>query len=337
MDDNQYVAEFNAQNPAAQVDIVPASNPAPEVAPASVAPQQAAAASEMFSLGEHQFPVNTEFGIPHGGTIKKVPYSTLINTYRQASHLEDKYKKFNTESEAFKTQQTDFQKYKGFHDKYGALQEWSESKPEEFKTIWDMYQNRGKHLLEAQLTPQQQLNQAQGQLQQGQSQGLAPEQLKPFIDKISQLESQVQEFSQFKGQFDQQQKTQKEQADVDFVKTEMKTFQSRYPEINLQEKDPDGVSLWARIIQHGVAAQIPTFKAAALDYLEDRVLDTVSSRARNQTVQGIKTAKANGEVARSSTPFNKGQSTPIDPKKVSWNDAGEMAKAQYAQLVAQGI
>ena len=328
--DEQYVAEFNASNPTTPVDATPAP-----AAPETSTPQ---APSEMFTLGEHKFPVNTEFNLTHGNQVKKVPYSTLINTYRQASHLEDKFKSFNKESEAFKAQQGEYQKLKEFHGKYGALQEWSEKNPQEFQTIWDLYQNKGKHLLSAQagLTPNQQLQQAQGQLQQGQAQGLNPEQLRPFVDKISALESQLGELTQFKSQFDQEQTRKQEQADVEFVRGEMKTFQTEFPEINLQEKDPDGVTLWAKIIRYGVDNKIPTFDAAAMSYLKPRIIDTVSSRARNETVKGIKTAKASGEVARSSTPFNQGQTKTIDPKKVSWSEAGQLAKQQYAQLIAQG-
>jgi hypothetical protein len=325
--DEQYVAELNAANPA----------PAAEVAPAPEAPTPEPQV-ETFALGDHKFPVNTEFNLTHGNQVKKVPYSTLVNTYRQASHLEDKYKKFNTESEAFKAQQAEYEKLKQFHGKYGALQEWSESKPEEFQTIWDLYQNKGKHLLSAQagLHPNQQLAHAEGQLAQGQAQGLSPEQLRPFVDKISALENQLGELTQFKSQFDNEQKQKQEQADVEFVRNEMKTFQTEFPEINLQEKDPDGVNLWAKIIKYGVDNKIPTFEASALAYLKPRIIDTVSSRARNETVKGIKTAKANGEVARSSTPFKQGQTKTIDPKKVSWSEAGELAKQQYAQLIAQG-
>lgn len=317
--DEQYVTEFNAQNTASPIDAGTTETPSsPNPAPSP--------AVEMFSLQDRQFPITEEFSIAHGGQIQKVPYSKLINAYRQSSHLEDKYKKFNTDSEAFKSQQAEHEKYKQFHTKYGALQEWSESKPEEFKVIWDLYENRNKHLLQNQVAP---LGQASEAPQNADA-------FKPFVEKISALESKLGELSSFKSEFDQQREKEKKQADIEVVREEMKTFQTRYPEINLQEKDPDGVSLWAKIIQNGVQHQIPTFKAAALDYLEDRIRETVSSRARNETVKGIKTAKASGEIARSSQPFQKGQSTPIDPKKVSWSQAGEMAKAQYAQLIAQG-
>lgn len=336
MTDDQYVAEFNEKNPSAPVDApAPAATQAPTPQQAPVTPDKAV---EMFELNGQRFPTSLEFKIPHGGSVKNVPYSTLMNTYRQATHLEDKYKSFNTEKSEFQKQIEEYQALKAQKEKFGALQDWSEKSPEEFKVIWDMYQNRNQHLLasKAGLTPQAQMQNAQAGLTQGQNQGLAPEQLRPFVEEISSLKKQLGEFSQFKSQFDQEQQTKKEQADVNFVREEMKTFQTRYPEINLQEKDPDGVLLWAKIVKHGVDNQIPTFKAAALDFLEDRVLDTVSSRARNSTTQSIKTDKANGIIARSPTPFNKGQSTKIDPKSMSWSEAGQAAKAQYAELVARG-
>ncbi len=308
-------------------------NPSGEVekTPVAETPQ---AASEMFEFDwnnqKHKFPTNVEFPITHNGQIKKVPAATLFNAYRQAEHFEDKNKMFRGEVDKFKTEFADAQKWKAFHDKYGELQTWSESKPEEFQAIWDMYQNRNKHLLEHQagLNPSSE--------QPGQQAPDVSKHLKPFVDKIAELENKISGFDSFKKGFDDKQVEEQQKADVDFVKGEIETFKKDFPEINLEEADPDGVSLWAKIINYGVQNGYPDFESAALKFLKPRLLDTVSFRARNDAAKGIQKDKQQGIVKRSSTPAS-GQSTGnIDPRKHSWSELGDMAKAEYERLTAQG-
>lgn len=320
--DEEYIAGLEGANDSAsansQSEEAPqASAPAPEGQPAPTP-------SEMFEFDwqnkKHSFPTSIEFPIPHNGQIKRVPASTLFNTYRQAEHFSDKNKAFNAQLEKFKAEFADAQKHKEFYDKYGALQEWSLNKPDEFQAIWDLYQNRDKHLL----------------AQQAGVDANNP-QFQPFYDKISSLEKKLGEFEGFKKSFDQEQEKKQQEADVAFVKNEIDTFKKDFPEINLDEVDPDGVSLRDKIIVFGVNNNYPDFESAALKFLKSRVLETVSYRARNDAAKSVQNDKRQGIVARSSTPFPNGQSArPIDPRKHTYDEINEMAKAEYARLVSQG-
>lgn len=310
--------------------------PASEAPSASApSPESNVPAQEMFELAHEgksfKFPTNLEFQISHNNQVQKVPYSQLINNFRQSAHLQETHKKFGEEKKSFEQQRAELQGAKAFKDKYGPLQEWSEKNPKDWQVIWDLYQNKSKHLLAHQT--------GVGQPEvPGQVPGNQPN-LQPFVDKISQLEKTIEDLNGFKSSFEQKQQEERQQADVQMVKGEVQEFQKKYPEINLEETDPDGVKLWAKIIHYGVQEQLPTFRAAALAYLEPRMVETVSARARNQAVQGIKADRQQGIIAKSSKPFSQdGQSASSNgnPNKgKSWGELGEEARRMYTQISTQ--
>lgn len=285
-------------------------------APQTEAPKQ----TEFFEIGENKFPTNTEFKLAHDGKVLKVPYSTLANTYRQFSHLQDKHKTFNEDRQKWEAQKSEYDQAMAFKQKYGALQDWSEKNPKDFETIWNLYQNKDKHLLEAQV----QSNPAQvGGMNQS-------NQFKPFIDEISNLKQQLQGLNDFKGTFENKQKEEREAKDTEMILGEKNQFQKDYPEINLEERDPDGVTLWAKVMQYGIQSRLPDFESAALKYLKPRLQDTWASRARNEVVKGFKTDRQQGIVQRSAQPITgQGQSKTTDPRKMSYAELADMAKSGH--------
>ncbi len=294
------------------------ANAAPDTASTPTPGAEAPTPSDLFEVGEYKIPGNAEWKLAHDGKIVKVPASTLANTYRQAQHLEGKYKSFNQERQAFEQQKAEAQAAMAFKQKYGALQEWSEKNPNDFQTIWDIYQNRDKHLLAAKAQPQG---------VQGAQVGQQGQQLSPFVDEISNLKKTVGELMQTKQSWDTYQQDQRMQKDTQQIWGEKETFQKSYPEINLEERDPDGVTLWAKIMRHGVEQRIPNFKTAAMDFLESRLQDTWAARSRNEVVKGFKQDRQQGIMQRSATPITgQGQSKPVDTKKMSYAELSELAK-----------
>lgn len=287
-------------------------------ATASEQPQQAAAqqkATEMFEVSGAKYPVDTKFKIPHSGKVLEVPYSTLANTYRQWQHMQDKWtSEFKPKIDEFQKLKPEFDKYKTFYDKYGQLQTWSEQNPKEWETLWNLYQNKDKHLLEAQV---------QGQVQQ-QAPGQNPN-LQPITEHLTKLQQELEGLRQFKTQFEQEQTKKQEQADTESVLTEVKQFKEQYPELNLDERDPDGVTLWGKVIKYGIEQGLPTFKAAANLFLEERLRDIWASRARTDAVKSFQADNKAGVIKRSTTPI-RGQGAKPDMKNLSYAQLTEMAK-----------
>jgi hypothetical protein len=302
-----------------------------QVAPQAEAvetPQTPTEQVEMFELALEgkpvKVPTTTELSFIHDGKPLKVPYSKLINTYRQGQNYEDKFRSLKEEREKFTQESSQYKNWQDLHKKYGAIQEWSEKSPDEFKTIWDMYQNRDKHLLQ---------NKLGATTQAGDQQQNAVYQ--PFIDEIAGLKNQLRELSQFKSEFDKQQETARQREDASEVKNEIQKFQNDFPELNLKEKDPEGVALWAQVLNYGIQNQMPNFRTAALSYFESRLGEILTARARNNAVKTVQSEKKQGIVAKNDKPSTTGKGPSFDPKKVSYDQLAERAKAQYESLVAR--
>ena len=317
MNDQEYLAKAgitDAETGTPANQEVTASQPAEGAA--ATADQKAV---EMFEIAGNKFPTNTEFQILHNGKYEKVPYSNLANSWRQASHYNEKYNQLKKEWEP---KIGEYDKYKGFFDKYSGIQEWSENNPQEWNTLWQMYQDRNKHLLAAQ----------SGQV--------APEaaagnpNLQPFIEKISKLEQTIEKLSGVASKYETYEQQRQEAQDTTFIKDQISKFGEEFKEIDLNEKDPEGVSLWAKIIQWGLANGYQEFTPAAHMFLKDRIAETYSSRARNEAMKGVKTDHMNGIVKRSATPIMSGQTqgaqTP-NARNLSYGKLAEMAKAAMGQ------
>jgi len=316
--DQEYLANAGITPEGSNIEQIAPASPATDVA-------QATTPEEYFEI-THQnqklkLPTNYEFQLTHDGKAQKVPYSKLVNTYRQAAHLEDKFKDFNTQKSEFQKQQGDYGKYKEFYSKYEPLQTWSEKNPEEFQTIWDMYQNKSKHLMQNQVAQQ------------------APDEMgkfQPFIEKITNLEKQLGEMSEFKSSWQKEREDAQTQADVQEVESEITKFKQDFKEINLDERDAEGTALWAKIVAHGVDRKIPSFRAAALEYLEPKLFEVVQLRARNDAVRQVKDKARAGIVATSEKPMTSGNTLQFDPRRASYDQIAEQMKTRYAELSAQG-
>lgn len=290
---------------------------------------QAQPAGEMFEIGNFKIPANSEARFTHDGGFQKVPLNTIINGYRQVAHLQQKHKTWNEERSVWEKQKAEYESAKAFKDKYGAIQEWSEKNPNDWKSLEEIWKNKDRHLLEARTMGQSQPLQGAQVGQQNNPN------FKPFIDEMSQLKQDLSELKTFKQSFDQEQTSKREQEDTNYVLGQKDSFQKEYPEINLEERDMDGVALWAKVMRYGVNNHIPDFETAALKFLKPRLIDTISARARNEAVNGVKNDKRQGIIKRSSTPMT-GQGEPKlpNPKNLSYAEIAEMFKNNPEQFAS---
>lgn len=305
-----------------------ASSPGPETQAQPTSPgaetTAAQAQAEMFELMGQKYPTSTEFQFPHGGKNLKVPYNSLVNTYRQAAHMQDKWAEFRKMQQESQTKLQEYDRYKGFYDKYGALQEWSEKNPAEWDRLHDVWQNKDKHLLSHQI---------QGGQQPQPGQNPNGFNIEPLVGEITQLKSQLSKYDQMLQKMEAQEREAAETKDVDFVKTEVQSFAKEFPEIDVTEPDPDGVPLWAKIVTWGNANGYQSWEPAAHMFLKQRIADSYQARARNEAMKSAKTERMNGVVKRSATPIGLGQGASAQPniKKMSYAELTELAKSgQFA-------
>lgn len=272
-----------------------------------------------------KLPGNTEFKLTHGGKILNVPVSKLANTYRQAEHMNDKWTQFKKQQEEFQSKYADADKHKEFYNKYGQLQTWSEQNPQEWERLWNLYQNKDQHLLRSNVSPQE------AQALQSQNPGMN---IEPLLNAFSQFKQQTEEkmskYDQYVQNMERQEAERVQAEDMEFIKNQVYGVQTEFPEINLDEKDPDGIALWAKIMQWGLENNYTDFDASARVFLKDRITDVISTRARAEAMKGFKSDKQAGIVQKSNAPIlnkNQGQGTQFQYQKgKSYGELTEMAK-----------
>lgn len=293
-----------------------ASPETPQTEPTQNAQEPTQTAAEMFELAGNKFPVTTEFNLIHGGKQINVPYSKLVNTYRQAAHMQDKWADFKKLHSEFETQRKDYDRFKGFYDKYGALQEWSEKNPQDWERLHQLWKNKDQHLLEAQVGAQ--------------PQGQSNFNVQPLVQELAALKQEVGGLREFKSSFEARQQEEKEAKDTEFVKGEVQGFAKEFKEIDMTEKDLDGTPLWAKIVNWGNQNGYREFTPAAHIYLKERIAQIYQARARAEAMKSAKEEHKNGIVQRSATPMN-GQKQALNPKKMSYAELAEHAKSgQFA-------
>jgi hypothetical protein len=252
-----------------------------------------------------KIPMNAEVPFKHAGTINKAPFSKILNEYRQGMHLDSKRSEYQKIKEEAEKARGESDSYQQMRQKYEAIQKWSEENPDQWERLYQMWQERDKVFTSQGPTdPNNQL-----------------------LQHIKGLEGKLKTYDEFMHNYQSKEQEQKTQQNVALVEQDMATFAKDFPEISLEEKDEEGYPLKSRIVAFGVQNDIPDFESAALKYLKPRLLEVIQGRVRNETVKTVKSDKQQGIVGRSSTPQGKGSE--VDPKKLSWNQLGEMARAEF--------
>lgn len=275
--------------------------------------QEAPTAEEMLDLSlggkAYKIPVSTEVPFKHNGTIQKVPFSKLLNQYRQSDHLESKMGEYKRMKEEIEKERGDLNSYNMQRQKYDAIQKWSEENPQAWDSLYALWQNREQAL------------------QQGGEQAA-------LLAEVGQLRNKLNEAFEKIGSFEQERESSQTEKAVVMVKGQIEGFKKEFPEIDLDEKDQEGLTVKDRIIAFGVQNNLDDFDTAALKYLKPRLMETILARGRNEAVKGVVRDKKEGIVSRGRTPASPGQSAKeIDPRKMSYEDLNAAAKAEYESLV----
>lgn len=237
----------------------------------------------------YKLPFSAEIPFKQQGKIATQPIGKLINAYNQHLVIQPKY---DATLKELNSMRPEFEKLKGRESRFAeleALQGWTEKNPEIFKKLWDSYNNREKLALE------QQLNADQTQQPTAANQQL--------LDVIAGLKGELGELKTWKGSWEQEQKQKQQEQNVKLIEDEITNFKKAYPFLDLDKVDEGGVSLVEQIIKHGIDKSYPTFKVAALEYLEPQLLERLVEKGRSEAVKGIKDQTKKGIIATSSAPF----------------------------------
>jgi len=272
-----------------------------------------------YFLGDkaNKLPSTAEFAVKHNGQIVRAPLDKLVTAYRERSHLDDKFKKFNTERQEFDARAKEFgdvEQTKADLADLQALNDWS---------------------LELQKTNPNAYNHLMGTIEQIKTgtwgEGQENTVNTALLKEIDGLKSQVTDLGKFKTDFEEQQEQKLNKEALSETQMKAKEFQELFPEIKLDEKDQDGVTLESRIINQGAELGFEDFTSAAKVILHDQIAEALLQRGRNEVVKGIKGDHKAGIVGRTSTPqVGQGQ---VDVSKLGEEEKRDAALAEYEQLL----
>jgi hypothetical protein len=261
------------------------------------------------ALGEqkHKIPLNAEFPVKHNGQIHNTPLEKLFTAWRERSHYDDKFKGLKEERTKFEQERGDFDQFQELRKKYGDIQAWSEANPEQWNALWEMFQNRDQHL-----------SQTQGDSY--------------TAKELAALREELSGLKQVTSKYEEMMQRSQEKEDVESVNQEIEAFKKEFPDIDLGEKDLDGIPLQDNIINFGIKNNLPDFESAALKFLKSRLVQTAEMRGRKDTVEKVKRDHSAGVVGRSNTPFT---GKDVDPKRMNGEELKEAALAEFEQLLSQ--
>lgn len=243
-----------------------------------------------------KLPYNLELPLKHNGQMMNVPLEKLANTFRQAEHLQSKHKEFQTKQQEFESRVGDWDQVQAMKEKFGAIQDWSEKNPEQFEKLWQLYQSKDQILAGQDFNP------------------LVPE-IQTLKQEIESLKPEIQHYKSLREQ-------EAAQKDISFVENQIKEFTKEYPNLDLSEKDLDGIDLTSRIIQHGIANKHPDFLSAAFTFpgMRQRLMDSVRESVKLEQAKQIKSDNKNGIIARAPTQANVKAVDPTNVKRMSPQD-----------------
>lgn len=255
-----------------------------------------------------KLPMDLEIALKQDGQMANVPLEKMLNSFRQAQHLQNKQKEYQTKLQSYEERAKQFDQYEG---KYGAIQKWSEENPEAFEKLWQMFEAKDQILTQN------------------------PDQFNPAILEINALKQKLSSIEPIISEFQKQRDLEATQKDVALIETQIGEFKKDFPNMDLSEKDLDGIDLESRIIQHGIENGYKDFLSAAFTYpgLRQRLMDSVRANVKAETAKQIKTDTKNGILARSAAPTAVKSNGPLNVKRMSEDDRTAAALQEFERLM----
>lgn len=280
-------------------EIESALNPQSESAPLA----NPAATEEMleYFLGDkaNKLPLSAMAAFKENGQMNKVPFSQIINGYRINAKTSKQNEELLKNKSQWETGSLELKKYKDQEQSiapYRELQDWSvnleKTNPVAFRYVMDAIEKAKSGTF-----------QVQGQGQPDQN---------ALHQTISALQGKLDQVMQWKTQFDEQQQEKQQQEDYAFVNQEIVDHKKKFPEINLDEQDSNGIPLSTKVIDFGVQNKYQTFTDAFGAFFRDKLPEIFVQRGRSEAVGTLKKDNANGILARSSKPFTNGHPIKAD-------------------------
>lgn len=232
-------------------------------------------------------PVKEIYEFVHNGKKIQGTKEQLIQWARQGYDYPQKAQKLNQDRFKYEQDLLKWEADKKKYEPYTKIDQWAAQNPHQWQTLQQHWQQT-----------------LQGGIpQQGQPQNFAAQaQFAPYIQKISQLEQQVQQalsmVQPIQSEFEQQKVAREDQA----LEQEIQSMKGQHKGFDWNGVDENGKTLERRIMEHAQATGIPTFTAAMRDLLHDQLMTQAQAQAQLSVAKGIQNRSKLGILGESSTP-----------------------------------
>ncbi len=132
----------------------------------------------------------------------------------------------------------------------------------------------------------------QNQYQQAQTQA---QQANPLLNDLQSLKEEVKSLSQYKEAIVTQQEDRA-------LTTEIETVKKKYPKVDLQTPDQEGLTLEWKILKHAQENGIKNFTTAFRDYMHDTLLQSAGDEAKEKLVKDKQAKSKLGILGISEAP-----------------------------------
>ena len=220
-----------------------------------------------------------EYEFQTGGRTVKAPIEKILGWASQGYNAGNRIGQLSKQLEDFQA------KSKSWDEKektYGPVDKWAKENPEKWGALLTSWQ-------QAQFG---QMPQAQGD----QARAAIPQEL---IQKINQFDQRFQ-------QIDQTEKVQREQRADQSLDGEIQSMRMQFSHFDFDAPDEKGNSLEYQILEHATKNGIPSFRAAARDYLFDKQNSFSENKGREAAAQSISPKTRSNLLGKNSQERSRG-------------------------------
>lgn len=249
-------------------------------APQGESPMEAAPTQpEPVSAPEATTPApEPEYEIVYRGQTEKLPVSKLRQFAQMGRDYSEKMGEFNRTRQKFEQDRQTWQQKQAEIEKlastYGPIDEYMKQNPDFREHVIQSYQQRMAAQPHGQLAPL----------------------LKPIQEKLAKTE-------EFISSIMEEKKAVQAKAEDEALGQEIKAYREKYSDFDWDSLDNNNLTLEQRVIQHAIANNIGTFRAAANDLLHDELLKRAALKSKEEIGKDIqkKTKLGLGPVTKQPT------------------------------------
>lgn len=242
-------------------------------------------------------PAPEEWDLTVGGKQIKAKRDQVLQWAQMGYSAPDKIRKFTQELEAYKQKEAQF---KEWQEKYGPIDEYVRQKPEFWDHVTKSWDQRNQSL---------------------------QDQSNPLAQVVSQLQTQIQDLSQFKSQVESERtQARVKQEDTEYLST-FEKVKTSYPDIDFVTPNAEGKTLEYEVLEFAQERGIKDFDIAFKAYKHDELMKRAESKAKESFLKEKQKNTKLGVLGITPAPTKSRPATSVRSK--SYDDLADEIREEF--------